>query len=333
MDFELMYCPYCGGDIGPAEGPRRVCSVCGKYIYSDRESINSFIRPGELEVSFNEALSVVEDDNPKKALAIADDILAATGETDFDAFFLRGAIYSYKGEDGKAFNDWKRGLELLSVYTNIDAYICLMASCISRMIFDKESEFIEFHPVKYIDKLADEIHASTNESCKAYLFYNVYMNYRKILGRNDKNSDEGFNEPVPGLFRRVVAYHRNFMCLNSIIERYLASVGYDPETYEDDDLEEAHIYDMIAQSLRRYTAGMTVGDMRRIMAHWDDVRLETNEERLDAIMPHDDGMFGKLLSRKSDSEPVNLEASVDAYVRGYLLLDAGTSSEDAQMLQ
>ena len=147
MDFALMFCPYCGGDIDSSDESKYLCKGCGKSIYTDRESMRHFIRPGELEDTFREALDALEDDNPKKALTLADDILKASEETDFDAFFLRGAIYAHEGEDGKAFNDWKRGLELLSVYTNIDAYVCLMTRCISEMIFDKEEEFVEFHPV------------------------------------------------------------------------------------------------------------------------------------------------------------------------------------------
>lgn len=238
MDFALMFCPYCGGDIETGDGSRYLCKECGKSIYTDRESIRQFIRPGELEDTFREALDALEDDNPKKALALADDILKASEETDFDAFFLRGAIYAYEGEDGKAFNDWKRGLELLSVYTNIDAYVCLMTRCVSEMIFKKEEEFVEFHPVKYLDKLCDEIYANTNESCKAFMYYSVYMEYRKILGRNEASGNEGFNEIVPELFRRVVEYGHNFWSLPHVINEYLAAIGYDPETYEDDDQED-----------------------------------------------------------------------------------------------
>ena len=335
MDFALMFCPYCSGDIDSTDGSRYLCKGCGKSIYTDRESIRHFIRPGELEDTFREALDALEDDNPKKALALADDILKASEETDFDAFFLRGAVYAHDGEDGKAFNDWKRGLELLSVYTNIDAYVCLMSRCVSEMIFDKEQEFVEFHPVKYIDRLCDEIHANTNESCKAFFYYSVYMEYRRILGRNDASGDEGFNEIVPELFRKVVAYHRNYWCLPRIIDEYLAAIGYDRETYEEDDMVEAHVYDLIAERLRAYTGGMTPDDMHRIHGLWDDTSLRMVEERLDALVPHDD-MLGKLLSRKpSEGAPADLDSAVDAYVRKCLLLDEDedTASEEPEVLE
>lgn len=336
MDFELMFCPYCGGDIDSIDESRYLCLSCGKYIYTDRESLHHFIRPGELVDSFKDALAALDDDNLSKAQTIADDILTASNETDFDAFFLRGAVYARQGEDGKAFNDWKSGLELLTAYTNIDAYICLMSRCISEMIYGKEEEFVDFLPVKYIDKVCDEIHLDTNESCKAFFYYNVYLDYRKILGRKDKNSDEGFNEVVPKLFRRVVAYHRNLWCLTRVIEEYLASIGYDPETYEDDDLEDAHVYDLLAQCLGRYTKDMTVEEMRSVMEKWDDDRLKENEERLAALMPHrTDGIVGKLLSRKSaDSEPVDLETGVENYVRHLLLLDVPEGcSEEPEVLE
>ncbi|HJH57545.1 MAG TPA: hypothetical protein IAC83_05700 [Euryarchaeota archaeon] len=321
MDFELMFCPYCGGNIDSSDESRYLCKECGKSIYTDRESLSHFIRPGELVDSFKDALAALEDDNTNKAISIADDILKASEDKDFDAYFLRGAVYAHLGEDGKAANDWRKGMELLTVYTNIDAYVCLMSRCISEMIYSKEEEFIDFHPVKYIDALCDGIHQYTGESCKAFFYYNIYLEYRKILGRRDKNSDEVFNEIVPKLFRRVVAYHRNLWCLTRVIEEYLASIGYDPDTYEDDELEDAHIYDLLAKCLKKYTSDMTVEELHAIMEKWDDEKLKANEELLDAIMPHQSGVLGKLLSRKNEPEPVEPEVAVENYVRHLLLLD------------
>ena len=75
-----MFCPYCGGDIDSTDESRYLCLSCGKYIYTDRESLHHFIRPGELVDSFKDALAALEDDNTAKATAIADDILAAQNE-------------------------------------------------------------------------------------------------------------------------------------------------------------------------------------------------------------------------------------------------------------
>lgn len=335
MDFELMYCPYCGGDIDSTDESRYTCRSCGKFIYTDRECIRHFIRPGELEANFEEALDSLEDENPKKALSEADELLRLSEDADFDAYFLRGAVYASIGEDGKAAMDWKRGLELLNVYTNIDAYICLMAKCISNMVYSKEEEFVEFDPVKYIDRICDEIRENTNESCKSFFFYNVYMDYRALIGRKDVNSNETFSEVVPKLFRKVVAYHHNFWCLEGIIDDYLASIGYNPDTYEEDDMEQAHVYECIARNLRKYTSGMTENDMRRIMGSWDDNSLKLMEERLDAMMPTVEGFkLGKILSRKPEAPPVDLEVAADTYARIALLLDPVVDdSDDTQMVQ
>ena len=86
MDFELMFCPYCGGNIDSSDESRYLCKECGKSIYTDRESLSHFIRPGELVDSFKDALAALEDDNTNKAISIADDILKASEDKDFDAY-------------------------------------------------------------------------------------------------------------------------------------------------------------------------------------------------------------------------------------------------------
>lgn len=336
MDFALMSCPYCGGDIDTTDASRFLCRSCGKSIYTDRENIRHFIRPGELEDSFNGTLDALQDENPKKALSMADELLNVSGDADFDAYFLRGAVYASMGEDGKAAADWKKGMELLTVYSNIDAYICLMGKCIADMIYEKEKEYIEFAPLKYIDRLSDEIYASTSESCKSFFYYTIYRDYRSLMGRLQLEGEETFTDVVPKLFRRIVEYHRNYWCLIRIIDEYLISMGYNPETYVDDDMEDLHVYDLIKEDLKRYTADMTDEDRLRIFAHWDDKKLMVNEEHLETILSHgkDKGVLGKLLSRRSASESETLDEpdAVDQYVKGcLLLLDA--PSDDAQVVE
>ena len=337
MDFELMFCPYCGGNIDSSDESRYLCKECGKSIYTDRESLSHFIRPGELVDSFKDALAALEDDNTNKAISIADDILKASEDKDFDAYFLRGAVYAHLGEDGKAANDWRKGMELLTVYTNIDAYVCLMSRCISEMIYSKEEEFIDFHPVKYIDALCDGIHQYTGESCKAFFYYTIYRDYRSLMGSLQAEGKETFTDVIPKLFRRIVECHHNFWCLIRIIDEYLVSVGYNADTYVDDEMEEFHVYDLIRKDLISYTSKMDEGDMRRIMAYWDDVKLKENEVRLESILPRmkDVGVIGMLLAKRSapqDQNGIDEPDAVDAYVRHCLLMDLD-ESEKPEMVQ
>ena len=336
MDFALMFCPYCGGDVDTGDGSKYLCRSCGKSIYTDRGSALHFIRPGEKGDRLREAMDALRDDNPKKAQSIADELLEISDD-DFDAHFLLGAIYASMGEDGRAAAEWKRGLDLLTVYTNIDAYICLMARCISDMMYDKEREYVEFEPLRYIDKLCDEIYASTAESCKAFFYYAIYRDYRSLMGSLQAEGKETFTDVIPKLFRRIVEYHHNFWCLIRIIDEYLVSVGYNADTYVDDEMEEFHVYDLIRKDLISYTSKMDEGDMRRIMAYWDDVKLKENEVRLESILPRmkDVGVIGMLLAKRSapqDQNGIDEPDAVDAYVRHCLLMDLD-ESEKPEMVQ
>lgn len=338
MDFELMFCPYCGGGLDSSDDSVSVCRDCGKSIYTDREDTRRFLRSGELTDDFNEALDAIEDDNGKKAIDISNRILDASDDADFDAFFLRGAAYACLGEDGKAAMDWKRGLELLSTYTNIDAYICLMAKSIADMIYLKEREYIDFDVLKYVDRLSEEVDDCIGESCKAFFYHTIFMDYRSLMGRIEGSGEETFNDAVPLLFRRTVEYHRNALCLIRTIDEYLVSVGYNPETYDDDDMNDLHVYDLISADLKTYTAGMSTDDIRRIMTSWDDKALEINEERLEAILDHQKGtgVIGKILARRTgaDEDPVSEPDAVDLYVRSYLLLESPSSeSQEPAVLE
>ncbi len=318
-----MFCPYCGGDVDSGNPEKYLCLSCGKSIYTDRENIRHFIRPGELEGRFNEALDALDDDNTKKAAAIADELISVSDETDFDAFFLRGAVYASLGEEGKAFMDWKKGLELLTVYTNIDAYICLMAKCISDMIYMKEEEYLDFDPVRYADKISDEIRANTDENCKAFLFYNIYKDYRSLVGRKTSEGGESYEDAIPRIFKRVVEYHRNFPCLIRIIDEYLKSMSYNRDTYVEDDMEDLHIYDLLREDLEKYIENLSEDDLRVIRDHWDDESLKFNEEALDNILGVGKDRLLKRLAKRgtADAEPISEPDAVDLYVRRNLMLD------------
>ena len=53
------------------------------------------------------------------------------------------------------------------------------------------------------------------------------------------------------------------------------------------------------------------------------------------MIPRIEGMFGKLLSRKTDEAPVDIDIAVDSYVRRCLLLDPeeAEASEEPQVLE
>ncbi len=330
MDIMLMFCPYCGGELGSDNESGYVCQSCGKNIHSDRMSIEGLIPEGAAGSAFRDALSAIRDGNPKKALAIATDLVEQS--PDADALFVRGAVYAYMGEDGKAAIDWKKGLEAMTSFTGIDAYVCIMARAISDMICAKEKEYIDFDPVKYIDRLCDEIHAVTGESCKAFFFYTVYDDCEAMMESLGDEGKEVFKDIIPLLFRRTVEYHRNMVCLIHVIDAYLAKMGYNPETYEDDDMADLHVYDLISSDLKKYTAGMTDEDMKRIMSSWDDSSLKANESMLESLMPSSkDSVIGKLLNRKSSSEDAQSEPdSVDVYVRRLLLMDRADAEAPAE---
>lgn len=329
MDIMLMFCPYCGGELGPKDDTGNVCQSCGKNIFTERQSIDNVIPSGEAGSAFRDALAAVDDDNPKKALEIAEEFNESSPGA--DALFLRGAVYAYMGEDGKAAIDWKKGLEAMTSFVNIDAYVCIMSRAIADMIYFKEKEFIDFEPVKYIDKLCDEIHADTGESCKAFFFYTVYSDCEIMMEELQDEGVEVFKDIIPLLFRRTVEYHRNMFCLIQVIDAYLAKMGYNPETYEDDDMADLHVYDLISSDLKKYTAGMTPEDMRKIMFSWDDTSLRANESILESLMPSSkDSVIGKLLNRKNSSEEAQSEPdAVDMYVRRLLLLDKPNAEECA----
>ncbi len=337
MDFALMFCPYCGGTVDSSDGERYLCLGCGKGIYSDRENMRAFIRSGELEGKYNDSLNALGDDNPKKALAIADEI-QSMGDDGFDIHFLRGSIYANIGEDGKALIEWKKGLEMLTVYTNIDAYICLMAKSIADMIYLKEREYIEFSPISYIDKLCDEIYNNTRESCKSFFYYTIYRDYITLMYKLEDSGEETFMDVVPAIYRRVVGYHRNYWCLVRIIDEYLASAGYNADTYEDDDMYEYHIYDLMRMCFRRYIRCMTPDDMHRIIDHWDDVSLKQLEPEFNSLFKDKrdvQSIMSRILSfgAKEAAEDTSMtDDPMDAYVRKCLLLDV-CQSEEPEMLE
>ncbi len=322
MDFVLMSCPYCGRAVDSSDPKRYVCLSCGKFIYTDRKDTTSFIRSSEIEDRIRDVFAAVDDGNDKKAMEIAEDIIESTGCCNHDGYFIRGYVLEHMGEDGKALADWRKGLELLSNDVNLDAYVCLMSKGISDMILFKEREFIEFNVLAHIDKLTDDIDACTGMSTKAFVYYSVYRDCLDMARRAD-SEDEGayLKDIIPLLFRRVVAYHRNFWCLSRIIEEYLGYVGYNPDTYEEDDNDIAHVYDLLRIGFNEHIAKMSDEDRIRIFDRWDDKSLKENiEPMLDELIGTRKGILG-LIRKKEEADDGELEAAVHAYIDKCLLID------------
>ncbi len=323
MDFALTSCPYCGRAVDPSDPTKYVCRSCGKFIYRDRTDMMAFIRPSEIEDRFREAFAAVGDGNDKKAMDIANDLVESTGCCDHDSFFLRGYINASKGEDGKALTDWKKGLELLSNDTNLDAYVVMMSRSVASMIIYKEREFIEFNVVGHIDRLCDEIDANTGMSCKSFVYYTILTNCIDLSKDMDDDERKILRDVLPNLFRRVVAYQRNYWVLPGVIDGYLRLVGYDPETYEEDDNEIPHIYDVLRTTIVEHTSRMSDEDRIRIFDRWDDKSLRENiEPLLDSMVgPKRGGLLAILRNKKEEPESTDLGTLIHAYVDKCLLID------------
>lgn len=321
MDFVLMSCPYCGRAVDSTDPKKYVCQSCGKFIYTDRKDVTAFIRPGELEDRFMEVFAAIDDANEKKAMDIAEDLIETTEGNDHDGFFIRGYVYEMIGEDGKAIADWRKGLEMLSNDVNLDGYVCLMSKAICDMILYKEREYIEFNVLAHIDRLTDDIDACTGMSTKAFVYYSVYRDCMDKVKGMDGEEETYLKDIIPLLFRRVVAYHRNLWCLSRIIDEYLSYVGYNPDTYEEDDNEVAHVYDLIRINLNEHIAQMTEEDRVRIFDRWDDKSLKDNiEPLLDSMIGAKKSLLG-LIRKKDDSETLSIDDVVAAYVDKILLIE------------
>ncbi len=320
MDFALMSCPYCGRTVDSSDPSRYVCESCGKIILANRTDVFAFIRPEASADLVREGLTAVFDDNPKKALDIANGLIDQAGCCNHDPYFLRGYIYAVAGEDGKAVADWKKGMELLSNDVDLDSYICLMCEGISRMLLYKEREYIEFNVVSYVDRLTEDIDSCTGMSCRAFVYYTIYLDCVGMIETLPGSDGDFLRDVIPELFRRVVAYHRNYWCLVRVIDEYLDFIGYDAVTYVDDENQTPHVYDLVRNDLRAHIVNMTEADRLRIFDRWDDKSLRENIEPLLDTMVGKRGLLGKLRSKDGFKEQA-VDIGVQLYVDKCLLID------------
>ncbi len=333
MDFVLMSCPYCGGAVDSTDEEYATCKGCGRKIYTDRTNVRAFTADSVLEDILNTIIDYISDDNMPKAMALADEVVEDTQEQDHDALFLRGAINALTGEDGKAMADWKKGLEMISAFTevDVDAYVCLFTESVSELIYYKEREFIEFDPIKYVDRLCELFTEATGLSCKAYIFYNIYRVYREKMEFLKEDGDDVFMDVIPGMFRRIIEYHKDYRSLIRIIDEYLENEEYNEETYEDDDAYECHLYNLVKIYFEVYTAEMSDDELAEVYNHWNDTNMKALEDHFEEIHSciEDTSMLGRLRRFRGESDvcDLNISDAVNDFVKRDLLMIHEESEE------
>lgn len=322
MEFSITFCPYCGRTVDSSSNDRYVCTNCGKTIIRNRIEALGLIPECTAKDLLLDGMEAINDENTKKAYAISDEIVDSDECADPDRYFMRGFLFAYMGEDGRAYNDWKKGFELLGDSTVLDKYVCIVSRAITDMIFSKEEDYIEFSADKYVEKLADEIDASTGLSCKAFIFYSIGMDCMTITEDPSVAWFDDLKEVLPPLFKKVIAYQRNYWCLCRIIREVLEAIEYDPETYEDDDMERCHVYDLIMRELDAHIKEMTEEDRLRIYDHWNDKLLEETIEPLLTELLDSRSKSGLLgILKKKEVEETSIEDRVRSYVEKCLLID------------
>ena len=266
MAFKLMSCPYCGTDIDDTENRFSVCGRCGKKIYSDRADMLAFIPEGEMHDSFEETIECMLDDRWSRAMSIAEDLVEFMPGSP-DVYILRGAVHAYKGEDGKALNDWRTGIEKLENYTNSDAYICFISNTVADLMCYKELEFIEFDHIRYINDLAEAFDGFLKTPCKFILYFTIFVDYLQKIKDADEDDRDNLEDVLPEMVRMMVSYHRNPACLTNIVDYYLRRLDYVDETYEEDDMIPWHIYHLLSEGIKERLTTLTPEHIESIASY------------------------------------------------------------------
>lgn len=267
---------------------------------------------------------------------MVDDVTSGADEQDYDTLFLKGAVNAICGEDNKTLLYWKKGLSLLSAYSDvdIDAYVCLMTTSLSELVYYKEREFIEFDPLKYINRISEEFTRSTGLPCKSYIFYNIYKTYSKKMKRLVESKDDTFMDIIPVLFRRAIEYNRDYRSIIMIINEYLADRDYNEEETYNSNNSDCYIYNLVRVYLKAYTSEMSDVYIKKIMNYWNDSNMTILEDNFETIYDFMDGRttLGKLLGLRNDDEIHDLSISdaINNYVKMYLLVP-DINSNDIQI--
>ena len=333
MAFTIRLCPYCGGEISAEETAFYVCKDCEKRTFRSRSNTKVFLANKPCEKEFTEILRKA-DDSPKEALSQIDEIISEAEEPFADMFFVRGIIYAAMGEEGKAHNDWKKGLDLLQDLRFIDAYIITVCDRITDLICMKEREFMQFNPIEYIDQISTEFSLKARIPCRGIFYITVYRNFKIRLqgGELDGETDLYFGT-IPIILKRILAYGRDFRTVCTIIDEILEDYDYNPDTYEEDDNMQLHVCQLIRDDYRELSADFSDAHITQIFKHWNDENMFELEYWVDEIMKSiDDSSILQTLRKlaSSDEEDFKIEEAVRNYTKKYLLLDEATDDSSQE---
>ena len=334
MAFTIRLCPYCGGEISADDPGSYSCLECGKRTYRSRSNTKAFLDDKPYEDEYGKILLKAESD-PKAALSMIEQKFEESDEPDSDMYFVRGNIHSALGEEGKAHNDWKKGLDLLTDMRPIDAYITAICKRIVDLTIEKEREFLDFNPMEYIDLIATEFALKAEVPCKGVFYITIYRNFRmKLLAGELEIDDDIYPTLIPQIIDKIIAYGRNFKTIVNIIDEVLDDFHYNNDTYEEDDNLKLHACFLIRNAFVKYGENYTDEHLSRIMRHWNDENMFELEYWADELMKstNDKSILQTLRKIRSDEErEYDIEEAVDDYVKKYLLLsdDGKDLSEEA----
>lgn len=281
MKFTLDSCPYCRAKLTDIESGAPVCTVCGKGLCADRTAIFSFNTDVHIEGMLS-LQNLIDDELYDEALKRVDQVIenSHSGESeekrkkDADAFLLRGLIWSFKGEDGRALNDWNKAITAIGDCKNFDWYLCVICKAIAKMMYEKEFDYIEFEFIRYINRISDLFSEVTGSSLRAFTFYTVYVNYVRICKEKEAEGETPIIYIIPQLFRNVVVYYKNYPNLRNVVEDYLKFINYNESTYEEDRMEQCHLYDVVSKSIEHHCSVVNPERIEEAKNHWDDKSME-----------------------------------------------------------
>ncbi|MBE6522042.1 MAG: hypothetical protein E7Z62_02795 [Thermoplasmata archaeon] len=330
MAFTIRLCPYCGGAITSDEFGYYICGECEKRTFRSRSNSKAYLLNKPYEDEFSSIVSLIERD-PSEAISKVEEMMNESEEPTADMYFTRGFAFAADGEEGKAHNDWKKGLDLITDFRFIDAYIVGVCKRIVDLIIMKEREFIQFNPIEYIDLISTEFGVKASVPCKGIFYITVYRNFRMKYQAGELDGDDDiYPTIIPKLLNKILSYGRDFRTVNTIIEEVLEDFHYNPDTYVEDDNLKLHMCSLLKSTYERLSVNFSDEHITRIFRHWNDSNMFDLEYWMDELMKsvRDDTILQKLRSLGSPNrEEFDLSTAVEDYARMFLLL-----SEDGKDL-